>query len=117
MVNHMTKYKASLPALSSLFVILLVTDCVTVPAQVLKPLPPSARQDNVKDVIHGVEIVDPYRWLEDQDGQETKAWVAAENTYTHSLLDGLPARAGIHKRLTEMLHYDTMGAPIQEGGY
>jgi prolyl oligopeptidase len=81
------------------------------------PAPPTARQDNVKELIHGVEIVDPYRWLEDQDGDETRTWEAAENAYTHSLLDNLPQRAGISKRLTEMFHFDTMSAPIWRGGY
>jgi len=79
--------------------------------------PPAARQDNVKEMIHGVEIVDPYRWLEDQDSKETRDWVGAENAYTHSLLDGLPARPAISKRLMEMMRHDTMSAPNLEGGY
>jgi prolyl oligopeptidase len=78
---------------------------------------PVTRQDNVREVIHGVEIVDPYRWLEDQDGQETRKWVAAQNTYTHALLDSLPMRAAASKRLMEMLRHDSVGAPLWEGGY
>ena len=115
----MVHYKNRVPAFFFLFAILLATSFSSARAQALKPAlrAPATRQDNVKEVIHGVEIVDPYRWLEDQDGRETKAWVAAENAYTHSILDGLPVRAGVRKRLTEMLHHDTMGAPIQEGGY
>src|SRR5262245_8105789 len=113
----MAEYKNRVLAFSFFFAILLATGFASARAQARKPRPPSARQDNVKEVIHGIEIVDPYRWLENQDGSETKAWVAAENAYTHSLLDGLPARAGVRERLTEMLHHDTMGAPIQEGGY
>jgi prolyl oligopeptidase len=81
------------------------------------PAPPSTRQDNVKEVMHGVEIVDPYRWLEDQDSAETRQWVAAQNAYTHSLLDGLPMRAASSKRLMEMLRHDTMSAPQREGDY
>jgi prolyl oligopeptidase len=81
------------------------------------PAPPVARPDNVKEMIHGVEIVDPYRWLEDQDSQETKNWVAAENAYAHSLLDGLPMRERAQKRLMEMYHHDSMGTPVEEGGY
>jgi prolyl oligopeptidase len=113
----MVHYKNHVPAFIFLFAIFLAIGFASASAQSRKPSPPSTRQDNVKELIHGVEIVDPYRWLEDQDGRETKAWVAAENAYTHSLLDGLPARAGVRNRLTEMLHHDTMGAPIQEGGY
>jgi prolyl oligopeptidase len=86
-------------------------------AQTAAPHPPPTRQDNVKDVIHGVEIVDPYRWLEDPDSDETKKWVSEQNAYTHSLLDGLPMRPQIQKRVEEMFHYDSLSGPIQEGGY
>jgi len=81
------------------------------------PAPPAARQDNVKESIHGVELVDPYRWLEDGDSDETKSWVAAENAYMHSLLDGLPMRQTIQKRLDEMFKHDFVTGPFQEGGY
>jgi prolyl oligopeptidase len=97
--------------------IILLSCFAARPAGSQTAAPPTARQDNVKEVIHGVEIVDPYRWLEDQDSQETRTWIAAENTYSHSLLDGLPTRAGASKRLIEMLHHDTMGTPNEEGGY
>jgi len=86
-------------------------------ANAQSPTPPSTRQDNVKEVIHGVEIVDPYRWLEDQDSAETRQWVAAENAYTHSLLDGLPMRENVSKRLMEMLRHDTMSSPDREADY
>src|SRR5215475_12130143 len=91
--------------------------CGLRPALAQSPAPPLARQDNVKELIHGVEIIDPYRWLEDQDGDETRKWEAAENAYTHALLDKLPERAGISRRLTEMFHFDTMSAPTLRGGY
>jgi len=102
---------------NALLAIVLLSCLAAKPAASQSPTAPVARQDNVKEEIHGVEIVDPYRWLEDQDSQETRNWVSAENTYTHALLDGLPMRAGIRKRLTDMLYHDTMGAPLQEGGY
>src|SRR5947209_15425463 len=58
---------------------------------------PVARQDNVREVVHGVEIVDPYRWLEDQDSEETHTWIAAENASTHAQLDSLPIHARAHQ--------------------
>jgi hypothetical protein len=95
---------------------LLFSAC-TLPSMAQTPAPPATRQDNVKDVIHGVEITDPYRWLEDQDGKETREWVSAENAYTHALLDKLPQRAGISRRLMEMLKHDAISAPFEENGY
>jgi len=81
-----------------LFLVILVI-ATTVEAQVSKP--PASRVDNVREVIHGVEIVDPHRWLEDQDAPETRAWIDAQNKYTHSLLDELSSRPLIQKRLSE----------------
>ncbi len=55
------------------------------------PSPPPTRRDDVREVLHGVEIVDPYRWLEDDKSPETRAWIDAQNAYTHAvLLDGSP---------------------------
>src|SRR5450432_2887367 len=63
------------------------------------PTPPPARQDNVHDNIHGVDIVDPYRWLEDQESPETRAWIEAQNAYTHSMLDKLPMLGSVSRRM------------------
>lgn len=86
----------------------------TVQAQV--PKPPASRVDNVREVLHGVEIVDPYRWLEEQDSPETRAWIDAQNKYTHSLLDSLPSRPLIQKRLSELLRIDTVSTPFEQDG-
>jgi prolyl oligopeptidase len=79
--------------------------------------PPVTRQDNVREVIHGVEVVDPYRWLEDQDSAETQNWITAQNKYSHSLLDNLPSHEPIHRRLMEMLRHDRVGVPQKENDY
>ena len=42
-------------------------------------LPPPARREEVVDILHGVEVPDPYRWLEDGDAAEVRQWVAAQN--------------------------------------
>src|SRR5262245_33355477 len=54
--------------------------------------PPQTRVDNVTETLHGVTITDPYRWLEDQNSAETRAWINAQNEYTASLLGTLPMR-------------------------
>src|SRR5262249_41480278 len=80
------------------------------------PAYPAARQDNVHETLHGVDIVDPYRWLEDQASPETRAWIDAENAYTHALLDPYPGRAAIHARLTALMRVDDHGVPVERGG-
>jgi prolyl oligopeptidase len=78
--------------------------------------PPETRRDDVREVMHGIELVDPYHWLEDADSTETRAWIAAQNDYTRSFLDAIPVRERIRRRLREMLIHDSIGAPIQRQG-
>ena len=77
--------------------------------------PPARRLDHV-DLLHGVPVPDPYRWLEDLDSPETRAWVTAENRLTFSYLDGIAARPRVRRRLTELWNYEKYGLPIREGG-
>ena len=58
---------------------------------------PVSRRDNVSETIHGIAITDPYRWLEDADSAETKAWVGAENALTEKYLSQIPARERIRR--------------------
>lgn len=97
-----------------LLAILLIS--ATSSARAQGPKPPPTRVDNFREVLHGVEIVDPYRWLEEQDSPETRAWIDAQNKYTHSLLDELPSRPLIQKRLSELLRVDTVSPPFEYGG-
>lgn len=73
--------------------------------------PPQSRQDNVVEVLHGFEIVDPYRWLEDQNSPETREWIDAQNSYTLSYLENLPSREHIANRLGKLLNVDQIGTP------
>ena len=77
---------------------------------------PPACRGGLVDVLHGVAVPDPYRWLEDLDSAETRAWVAAENRVTFAYLDGIAARQGIRRRLTELWNYEKYGLPTKEGG-
>ena len=78
--------------------------------------PPPTRTDNAKETIHGVEVVDPYRWLEDQTSPETRAWIDAQNQHTASLLRKLPQREGIAKQLGELMKVDSVQIPAERGG-
>ena len=77
--------------------------------------PPATRGD-VVDTYHGVEVADPYRWLEDPDSPETRAWIDAENAVTFPYLESIPERADIAARLTELWNYERFGVPFEEGG-
>ena len=63
---------------------------------------PVARKGDVVETYHGVEVADPYRWLEDPDSEETRAWIDAENALTFDFLESIPERSRINARVTEL---------------
>jgi prolyl oligopeptidase len=69
------------------------------------------------ETLHGTRIVDNYRWLEDGKNPETQKWVDAEMSYTRAVLDPLPGREQIHKRLTELLTIGNINVPQIGGKY
>ncbi|HRJ09340.1 MAG TPA: prolyl oligopeptidase family serine peptidase [Prosthecobacter sp.] len=77
--------------------------------------PGTLRQD-VTDQYHGVKIPDPYRWLEDDNSEETKAWVKAQNAVTFDFLKSIPRRGDIRARLEKLWNYERFGVPWEEGG-
>jgi prolyl oligopeptidase len=64
---------------------------------------PPTRVTDARDTIHGVEIADPYRWLEDSSSEEVGAWVAKQSARTRAYLDGLPFYAALHQKLESMI--------------
>jgi prolyl oligopeptidase len=78
--------------------------------------PPVARIDSAKDTYGSTVVVDPYRWLEDQNSPETRAWIEAEQKCTEGALSKLPGRTELSKRITELLHTDSFEAPVERGG-
>jgi prolyl oligopeptidase len=78
--------------------------------------PPATRTDDVKDNYFGTEVADPYRWLEAQQSPETRKWIDEQNGYTRSVLDPLPGRDKLKKRLTELLNVDAFTPPVERNG-
>jgi prolyl oligopeptidase len=76
---------------------------------------PMARKSDQKDVYHGVEVADPYRWLEDLDSEETARWVEAENNLSFGFLNEISARNVLKDRLTKLWNYEKFGIPFKEG--
>ena len=64
---------------------------------------PVARIETVTDSYHGTAVADPYRWLENWDDENVKAWSEAQNAYARGALAGLPERPVVHARITEIL--------------
>ena len=79
--------------------------------------PPKTEKRPLEETIQGVKIVDNYRWLEDGNSPDTQKWVAEEMAYTESVLDPLPGRDAIHKRLTELLSIGSITQPEIGGKY
>src|SRR5258706_255346 len=73
---------------------------------------PPALRGEVVDDYHGVKVSDPYRWLEQLDSAETRAWVLAEARLTDSYLKQASARQALKKRLTELLDFEKYGIPF-----
>jgi prolyl oligopeptidase len=78
--------------------------------------PPKTRVDNVQDRYGKTVVVDPYRWLEDQDSKETRTWIEAQDKCTDAALGKLSGREAISKRLAELYHIDSYGLPDERGG-
>ncbi|MBI2394146.1 MAG: S9 family peptidase [Deltaproteobacteria bacterium] len=70
----------------------------------------------VTDVLHGESIVDPYRWLEDGDSKETKAWTEAQNARTRAWIDAGDLRGRLRARLDELLSIGFVASPVLRTG-
>jgi len=79
-------------------------------------LPVTRRDESVVDDWHGESVADPYRWLEDTESAETRAWITAENAVTSAYLESLPGREAIRQRLAEVWDVTRWGTPYQHGG-
>jgi prolyl oligopeptidase len=77
--------------------------------------PATAKGDTV-DEYHGTKVPDPFRWLEDDNSAETKAWVQAQNKVTFSYLESLPKRVEIRQRLQTLWNFERFSVPRKRGG-
>ena len=82
----------------------------------MKIVYPKTRKTDLKDLLHGVEIADPYRWMEDIDSDETRDWIEAQNQLTQAYLSEIPMRNAIKERMTELWDYEKFGIPECHNG-
>lgn len=76
--------------------------------------PDSTKSDRV-DTYHGVDVPDPYRWLEDPHADQTRAWIDAQNQVTFEYLKQLPQRKTLQQRLKQLWNYERYGIPVKQG--
>jgi prolyl oligopeptidase len=98
--------------LLALFTFLMTTSNTR--AQTLLTYPKTHKSD-FTETLHGQPLPDPYRWLEDDNSPETKAWVEAQNKVTFAYLNSIPQRDAIRKRLTQLWNYERYGIPSKHG--
>ncbi|MCW4049921.1 MAG: prolyl oligopeptidase family serine peptidase [Candidatus Bathyarchaeota archaeon] len=79
------------------------------------PYPKARRSDHV-DVIHDVEVPDPYRWMEEIDSPETHEWIKEQNKLTYGYLEQIPEREEIRERMTELWNFEKYGIPFKREG-
>ncbi|MEQ9206611.1 MAG: prolyl oligopeptidase family serine peptidase [Phycisphaerales bacterium] len=86
--------------------------------------PPETKSVPVTDTIHGNTVVDEYRWLEGDNSNpenmglvndEVASWTDDQNGYTRSMLDNLPGRAALERRLRELMEVPSIGSPSVYG--
>ncbi len=78
---------------------------------------PVTKKVNQIDEYFGTEIIDHYRWLEDENAEEVKAWVEEQNEVTFAYLENIPFREKIKERLSELYNYPKYSAPSRAGEY
>ena len=81
------------------------------------PPPPDTRIETVTDILHGVEIRDDYRWLEEQDAPETRAWIQDQNVYAEDIIGESEIRDEFRSRLSELIDTDEVGSTRQAGDW
>ena len=100
--------------MKQLFLILFLFMTIICSAQLKYPVTHKSTQ---QDDYFGTMIKDPYRWLEDDNSKETKAWVIAQNKVTNQYLSSIPYRDKVKDRLAELWNYPKYGAPFKKGDY
>src|SRR5258708_1977565 len=80
------------------------------------PTYPKTPASDMHDVLHGETIADPYRWLEDGEGSETREWTGRQNGLTQGFLSSGPGKGRIRTRLEKVLAIGVLGVPTPVRG-
>ena len=97
-----------------LIIILLSISCQNNTTEIMYP---TTEKIPVVDTYFDTEVIDNYRWLEDDNAENTKSWVVKQNETTFSYLDNIPFRSTLKRRLEQLWNYEKLSAPFKEGDY
>src|SRR6185503_5058611 len=78
--------------------------------------PPVTRAEDIVDVLHGVAVHDPYRWLEDGESEEVRLWTEEQGRHARAVLDASPLRARVRERLRQLFAIGLVTPPLPRGG-
>ena len=78
---------------------------------------PKTPKEDIVEILHGQEIRDPYRWLEDDKSPKTEAWLKEQHALTDSILNRYPGRKAMLDRLTELSDYPKQSIPYKRGDW
>src|SRR5512142_3090695 len=84
-------------------------------ADAQQPKPPATPVHDADDTYFGVAVKDPYRWLEDQNSPDTRAWIDAQNAYTQKVLSGFAGRSASRAQIEKVMKIDSIGMPQHRG--
>lgn len=108
----------------TLLLALIISSCATSPLPTPQEQPTLnapqtqdllARRQDIVETIHGVEVQDPYRWLENWEDPEVKAWTNAQDAHTRSVLQALPVTSKLMERFSELYYVDSIQPPVRRG--
>lgn len=111
------KPKARIMLKSLKIMVLLIALMAPAPAQDSSLEYPKTRKTDKTFTYQGVEVKDPYFWLEDDRSAETESWVKAENKVTFDYLDKIEFRPALKQRIKELMNYERVSAPSKHGEY
>jgi Serine proteases of the peptidase family S9A len=77
---------------------------------------PTTAKGNVVDTYFGVQVKEPYRWLENDTSAVTAAWVKSQNKVTKDYLSQIPFRDALKKRITALMNYPKYSSPFKKNG-
>jgi len=80
------------------------------------PSYPATRTDPIVDNLHGTQVRDPFRWLEDEQHPEVQGWMTSQDEYARAVLATCEGRDGLRGRLRELFYYDATSAPTHRRG-